>query len=664
VISLQSILAKAFGASFSGLNNLYVYYIGSNDLQSNGYSYWDPAHPSVSSWYINGQDIGPWDVAGSQRVSLTQVGNVLLHVGNDIGPTAYIGFSISVGTPVTQYVQYQVNVVDPALISPTAANGAPTAADVVAAANRFSNFYGTPANTSDCHTIASDVAAAAGASLPVLSGSNDPTQNVDGGFWRVVYRGSDHIGSAPTLHTLLQPGDIIRLAWLHPTPGVLGHTTTVLSTHPDGTITVYDNSASGTGQIGIHTWNLDNAVIPESVTIYRLSPDHLYVISGSDQGEILNGSPYNNRFDTGGGNDVVNCGSGNDIVDVGTGNKTINGGGGHDLAVFSVGSGGATIIDASGHTTTALAGQTISVSGSVTVTWSGGVDHLVNVSTLQFNDSVTVAGIQTEYAAITRTPLSQGMANEVTDWINFGTQAEARFINGDFVFGTQTEAQYVSSLLAQVANTTIPAVMVEGSMYGAVGTSAEITKLVTQYLPAQVANATQNGYNPQVYACEALGLAFAFSDENGGTKFAANFGPSSSAMPNTTAGDAAFAAAAAATLFGSSATPNTPGAIAGFVANWKAFFTAHGVVGISNATPDQIDLAARGAAWGDAVGIALANNLGPLVGQVNNFLADAAQGAAIYSAPLASQPNHAPFQGSSAADASQLIGIGADHLVS
>ena len=88
------------------------------------------------------------------------------------------------------------------------------------------------------------------------------------------------------------------------------------------------------------------------------------------------------------------------------------------------------------------------------------------------------------------------------------------------------------------------AVAVEATMYNATGTSAEITNLTNNFLPAQVANATQNGLNPLVYACEVLGLAFAFGNETGGTAFANNFGPSNGAMPNTTAGDAAFATAA------------------------------------------------------------------------------------------------------------------------
>jgi hypothetical protein len=71
------------------------------------------------------------------------------------------------------------------------------------------------------------------------------------------------------------------------------------------------------------------------------------------------------------------------------------------------------------------------------------------------------------------------------------------------------------------------------------------------------------------------------------------------------------------------------------------------------------------------VGVALANNLGPLKGQVINFLDDAAHGTAVYSASLASQPTHAPFQGAatasvaSAANDVQLTGVAApiDHIV-
>jgi hypothetical protein len=81
----------------------------------------------------------------------------------------------------------------------------------------------------------------------------------------------------------------------------------------------------------------------------------------------------------------------------------------------------------------------------------------------------------------------------------------------------------------------------------------------------------------------------------------------------------------------------------GFISNWEAFYTANGIPGNATPTAAQIDLAARGASWGDMVGVALANNIGPLSGQVINFLDDAAQGTAVYAASLVGQPPHQPF---------------------
>jgi hypothetical protein len=271
------------------------------------------------------------------------------------------------------------------------------------------------------------------------------------------------------------------------------------------------------------------------------------------------------------------------------------------------------------------------------------------------SSGVTAQMIQNDYLAITRTSLALAQATSVVGSINAGTL---------------TETKYVNDLLTQVADTTIPAVAVEGSMYGAVGSSAEVTMLATQFLPAQVSSATSHGYNPLVYASEALGLAFAFGNENGSTAFATAFGPAKAGMPSSAAGDAAFAAAASSAIFGAASTPNLVNAMDGYVTNWKAFYASHGIPGIVNATAAQVDLAARGAAWGDLVGVALTNNLGPLKGQATNFLEDAAHGTAVYSASLASQPSPGPFHAAAAAVVAddtnvQLTGVAAhvDHAV-
>jgi hypothetical protein len=236
--------------------------------------------------------------------------------------------------------------------------------------------------------------------------------------------------------------------------------------------------------------------------------------------------------------------------------------------------------------------------------------------------------------------------------------------------GAYTDAAYVNSLLTQVADTTIPVVAVEGSMYGAVGSSTAITNLVTNFLPGQIAYANQVGLDPEVFACLETALVFAFANEGGNTAFANNYGPSNATMPATAAGDAAFAAAATNSIFGSAQTANTANALLGYVNFLEGFFTVNGIVGVQNPTADQIVIAARAGAWGEGVAIALENNLGSLPGQTTNFLEDAAQGTAVYSASLASQPKPETFQGvtatTTAATAStvQVTGVAApiDHI--
>jgi hypothetical protein len=282
---------------------------------------------------------------------------------------------------------------------------------------------------------------------------------------------------------------------------------------------------------------------------------------------------------------------------------------------------------------------------------------LDNVSEISFNDLTifsTPAVVQSDYLAIARTSLPLDQAT-----------TEANAING----ATTTEIQYINSLLSQVADTTVPVVAVEGSMYGAVGSSAVITNLVTNFLPGQIAYANQNGLDPGVFACLETALVFAFANESGSTAFTNNFGPSNSAMPATAPGDAAFAAAATNAIFGSAQTANTANALLGYVNFLEGFFTANGIVGVQNPTADQIVIAARAGAWGEGVAIALENNLGSLPGQTTNFLEDAAQGTAIYSASFSSQATPALFQGqpttSATASVIQVTGVATpvDHIV-
>jgi len=166
-----------------------------------------------------------------------------------------------------------------------------------------------------------------------------------------------------------------------------------------------------------------------------------------------------------------------------------------------------------------------------------------------------------------------------------------------------------------------------------------LTLLSTQFLPGQVAVALANGFNPTVFAAESLGSALSTN-----TAFNTNFvGLNVSQFSQAVA----------------TATGVNANAIQQFVNNWTAFFTANPSA-LQGRTVTQ---ASYGAAFGDAVGVALLNptsaNLQTQVstnpafpfspntiqGLVANALITIAEGTYKVGTPLASQVPHDLLQG-------------------
>jgi Repeat of unknown function (DUF5648) len=361
----------------------------------------ESSQPSVSEWLQNGTPITAATLSNFYQVSPTaaQVSNYGLQLGNDIAPVVFLTVPISVGTGTpTVYIQYEINVVAPSLQgTPHGPGGEPTPSDIVAAAQRFASAYSGVLNTNDCGFIASDLAAAAGAPLDDLeSESLNPLANQSAGFWRVVYQGTS-ANAVANWQNLVQPGDIVRMGW----SAGGQHTTTVLSLNADGSITVFDNNNSnafGQEDIGIHRVNYSQLTIPTTITIFRLTPDGLYLINGNNSsGEILNGIPlYNNEIVPGSGNDVINCGPHNDVVQItaaSTGSKVINGGGGNDEVAFPVALAGAHITDLSGHVLGIVGNTIINPSAQdIQISWSSGSETLSKISAVKFTDqSLTIS---------------------------------------------------------------------------------------------------------------------------------------------------------------------------------------------------------------------------------------------------------------------------------
>jgi len=379
-VSLAGILAQEFGPNYGGYTEFYLSYFGQQAINT-----FNGGNPPLSYWTATQSNFGTnaagtatqWlkaDGTAIQASEITQLwpaNNLLsditkpnvahvtannidqysLQIGSDIGPLAYISVPISYDQnhqPI-DVIQYSITTIDPSLVSPHITNGAPTPADIVATAYKFAAKYPHAVSDADCTFIADDVAAAAGAPLADATASPVPSYNIEAGFWRIAYRGSDAASPLSSWSTKCQPGDIVRFqhtaGYNQDQATADAHMFTVLAVGPgNGTnmaLTVYDNGVLIPGQhneIGIHTDQdangnyYDQLSYAPSVTIYRLDPSHQSLINAFDAGidpnapsvEHLDGTRYNDKIIGSQFDDLVNGSTGNDVINGGMGNNTLD----------------------------------------------------------------------------------------------------------------------------------------------------------------------------------------------------------------------------------------------------------------------------------------------------------------------------------------------------
>lgn len=380
-LKLSELLKHEFGINSTSISTVWLYERSTDWLKQNNFSYWQPNNPFLDHWIANGTQITPDQTSKSYNIA---VDSISYSRGNNIGPFNSLYFFGE---------WYQVNVVERNVSSDVAQLGinCPTAKDIVETARKFASYYLSPPNNNDCHQIAKEVAAAAGAVLPINSGSLDPTQNQDGGFWRIAYRGSDNT-AIPNWQSLVKPGDIVRMGWASTGNP---HTTTILSVdNLAGTVEVYDNGLyiNSISSIGIHTRNIDLKTIAQDITIYRLTTDNYFLTYANKENQTYLGSDYNDLFVSSAKNNSFIAGNGLDYVNFSGSSSTF----------------------------------TISTATNGVVTVSSptiGVDTLTSVERVRFSDkvvafdSVGTAGqaFRMYKAALDRTPDERGLAG----WIKY-----------------------------------------------------------------------------------------------------------------------------------------------------------------------------------------------------------------------------------------------------
>jgi Ca2+-binding RTX toxin-like protein len=409
-VSLLDVLEKAYGDQLSAISSVNIGYWGADYLanrtdsqtgmKEQPFSYWDPAHPVLTT--VVGANVQPsTQASGFMTVSVNSAdfANVMIDVGNNIMPNVTIQVptaqngdgstnyqELNVTTIPSQFVQTTAldSALDPAApFHPPILTGAgglafhpsagapfqsilsagfspshvPTAADIVASAQHIAALENGVVNVNDCHFIAMDIAAAAGAPLdPNTQTATEtdgvvtetPSANEAGGFWRIAFEGSS-ISPVSDWQTLVKPGDIVRLGWnadyKYDPNGF--HTFTVIEglnadgKHP-GEIEVVDNGGVDAAGIPNNTiqehWVDYNSISNTAeVTIYRLTTDGQYLIDETKDthADTFLGTVNNDTMIAGNGGDTLLGGDGNDILVGGKGNDTLDGGSGDNTAKFT-----------------------------------------------------------------------------------------------------------------------------------------------------------------------------------------------------------------------------------------------------------------------------------------------------------------------------------------
>jgi hypothetical protein len=322
MVTFASILQNAFGTANPGFTSITLLPTKPFQNTATDLGYWETSN-ITPQWFLNGAQ-----VTTATQITAAQIGQVMLRVGNQIIDPAQFVATVTSATsgPQSERITYNAWSVDPRIVgSVTQAGftGPPTPDAIVASATAFDQVFGHVLNTNLCNWIADNVAAGAGASMPLPNAYLDPTLNVEGGFWRIFYTGTGQPTPVSDWGTLVRPGDVVRMGWFHPESGAeSGHTTTVLAgVGANGDITVYDNIddvvVNGTKQeyIGIHG-NADywKGTDPADITIYRLDSNQQYLILGTPLGEIIAGSVFDDLIRPGGGSDIIIGGPGDDEI--------------------------------------------------------------------------------------------------------------------------------------------------------------------------------------------------------------------------------------------------------------------------------------------------------------------------------------------------------------
>jgi hypothetical protein len=205
-VPLSTIFQDAFGTQEPSFYSITLQVPTTPPNTPTDQTYW--CSPNVAPVWLDIDGM----VITKKTIDVSDITAYSLCVGNNIlFPAQFVAQITAPGSATVVTVTYNIWTADPKVAQGTS-GAAPQAANVILAAETMNAKYPNVPNTENCNWIADCVAAAAGAPMPLPNNQFVPLNNVDGGFWRIAYRGDGKIPN-PDWYTELLPGDVVRMEW-------------------------------------------------------------------------------------------------------------------------------------------------------------------------------------------------------------------------------------------------------------------------------------------------------------------------------------------------------------------------------------------------------------------------------------------------------------------
>ena len=191
-VTLLDLLKQAYG---DNVNQIQSVFVGQNAVFG---SYWDPADPHATT------------ISSTGTINFADFANVKITIGNNINSNIFVTLPENSNWDAMRTLS--VNVLPQKLDANLPGGSRPDRGRYRLDRQDDRERRARRANSNDCHNIACDIAASAGATLDANTGNTGRKPGRERGRWLLARRLSRHRAARRRLADQVQAGDIVRMS--------------------------------------------------------------------------------------------------------------------------------------------------------------------------------------------------------------------------------------------------------------------------------------------------------------------------------------------------------------------------------------------------------------------------------------------------------------------